>query len=114
MYFINKSLIILVGSILVAIGINFFLVPFHLLDGGGTRRRTIAFISAHIFSMGFRSGATEAPQFWHLHVLQWQLLNDVVGHCLPENSIMSKQLQAFLNKAADDFLNESFEFLLHW
>lgn len=35
MVFFNKSLIILVGSILVAVGINFFLVPFHLLDGGG-------------------------------------------------------------------------------
>ena len=34
MYF-KKSLIIVFGSILVAIGINFFLVPFHLLDGGG-------------------------------------------------------------------------------
>lgn len=33
--FIKKSLIIVIGSILVAIGINFFLVPFHLLDGGG-------------------------------------------------------------------------------
>ncbi|TQR09076.1 YitT family protein [Psychrobacillus soli] len=35
MYFINKTLIILVGSLLIALGINFFLVPFHLLDGGG-------------------------------------------------------------------------------
>ncbi|WP_144513148.1 YitT family protein [Bacillus sp. FJAT-22090] len=35
MFFINKSVIIVIGSILVGIGINFFLVPFHLLDGGG-------------------------------------------------------------------------------
>lgn len=35
MYFFHKTLIILVGSVLVGIGINFFLVPFHLLDGGG-------------------------------------------------------------------------------
>lgn len=35
MYFLKKSLIIFLGSILLAIGINFFLVPFHLLDGGG-------------------------------------------------------------------------------
>ncbi|TQR16211.1 YitT family protein [Psychrobacillus vulpis] len=35
MLFFKKSLIILLGSILVAFGINFFLVPFHLLDGGG-------------------------------------------------------------------------------
>ncbi|QFF98831.1 hypothetical protein PB01_08285 [Psychrobacillus glaciei] len=34
MYF-KKTLIILLASILVAVGINFFLVPFHLLDGGG-------------------------------------------------------------------------------
>lgn len=32
--FLKKSLIILVGSILIGIGINFFIVPFHLLDGG--------------------------------------------------------------------------------
>lgn len=32
--FLKKSLIILVGSILIAVGINFFIVPFHLLDGG--------------------------------------------------------------------------------
>lgn len=35
MYFFHKTLIILLGSVLVGIGINFFLVPFHLLDGGG-------------------------------------------------------------------------------
>ncbi|WP_313890861.1 YitT family protein [Psychrobacillus sp.] len=35
MGFLYKSLIILLGSVLVSIGINFFLVPFHLLDGGG-------------------------------------------------------------------------------
>ncbi|SES08670.1 YitT family protein [Psychrobacillus sp. OK032] len=35
MYFINKTLIIFIGSIFIALGINFFLVPFHLLDGGG-------------------------------------------------------------------------------
>ncbi|MFJ7972561.1 YitT family protein [Psychrobacillus sp. NPDC096389] len=35
MYFFNKTLIILIGSIFIALGINFFLVPFHLLDGGG-------------------------------------------------------------------------------
>lgn len=32
--FFYKTLIILLGSILIAIGINFFIVPFHLLDGG--------------------------------------------------------------------------------
>lgn len=35
MFFIHKSLVIIMGSILIAIGINLFLVPFHLLDGGG-------------------------------------------------------------------------------
>ncbi|GGA26560.1 YitT family protein [Psychrobacillus lasiicapitis] len=35
MFFIYKSLVIIIGSILIAIGINLFLVPFHLLDGGG-------------------------------------------------------------------------------
>ncbi|ALC88139.1 hypothetical protein AM499_07980 [Bacillus sp. FJAT-22090] len=32
--FLQKSLIIFLGSILIAIGINFFIVPYHLLDGG--------------------------------------------------------------------------------
>ncbi|MEI4768305.1 YitT family protein [Psychrobacillus sp. FJAT-51614] len=32
--FLQKSLIIFIGSILIAIGINFFIVPYHLLDGG--------------------------------------------------------------------------------
>lgn len=35
MYFFKKSIVIIIGSILVAIGINFFLVPLNLLDGGG-------------------------------------------------------------------------------
>lgn len=34
MPFMKKIRAILIGSILLAIGINFFLVPFHLLDGG--------------------------------------------------------------------------------
>ncbi|MDF2067079.1 YitT family protein [Bacillus sp. Cr_A10] len=34
MMFLQKSLIIFLGSILIAIGINFFIVPYHLLDGG--------------------------------------------------------------------------------
>ncbi|MFC5604237.1 YitT family protein [Sporosarcina koreensis] len=32
--FIQKAIIILIGSLLVGIGVNFFLVPFELLDGG--------------------------------------------------------------------------------
>jgi len=35
MYLIHKLLVILIGSVLIGIGINLFLVPFHLLDGGG-------------------------------------------------------------------------------
>lgn len=34
MPFLHKAIAILLGSILLSIGINFFLVPFHLLDGG--------------------------------------------------------------------------------
>ncbi|MGG3469746.1 YitT family protein [Neobacillus pocheonensis] len=34
MYIFKKTCVILVGSILLSIGINFFLVPFELLDGG--------------------------------------------------------------------------------
>ena len=34
MIFVQKALIILIGSSLIAIGINFFLVPYRLLDGG--------------------------------------------------------------------------------
>ncbi|MDR4947056.1 YitT family protein [Neobacillus cucumis] len=34
MHFLKKGLVILFGSILLSIGINFFLVPFELLDGG--------------------------------------------------------------------------------
>ncbi|MFJ8064814.1 YitT family protein [Psychrobacillus sp. NPDC096426] len=32
---IHKSLVILIGSVFIGMGINLFLVPFHLLDGGG-------------------------------------------------------------------------------
>ncbi|NYF25273.1 YitT family protein [Sporosarcina sp. JAI121] len=35
MYFLKKALMIFIGSLLVAIGVNVFLVPFELLDGGG-------------------------------------------------------------------------------
>lgn len=35
MYFLKKALTIFIGSLLVAIGVNVFLVPFELLDGGG-------------------------------------------------------------------------------
>ncbi len=34
MYILQKALTIFIGSILVAIGVNVFLVPFELLDGG--------------------------------------------------------------------------------
>ncbi|MBM7652753.1 YitT family protein [Neobacillus cucumis] len=34
MHILKKGLVILFGSILLSIGINFFLVPFELLDGG--------------------------------------------------------------------------------
>ena len=34
MIFVQKALTILIGSFLIAIGINFFLVPYRLLDGG--------------------------------------------------------------------------------
>ncbi|MFS0574769.1 YitT family protein [Sporosarcina sp. 179-K 3D1 HS] len=34
MYFIQKAIRIMIGSLFVAIGINFFLVPFGLLEGG--------------------------------------------------------------------------------
>ncbi|ETT84253.1 YitT family protein [Viridibacillus sp. FSL R5-0477] len=34
MYFIKKSIVIVVGSILVSLGINLFLAPYEVLDGG--------------------------------------------------------------------------------
>lgn len=34
MYFFKKTGVILLGSILLSVGINFFLVPFEVLDGG--------------------------------------------------------------------------------
>lgn len=34
MYFLHKAHAIIVGSLLLSIGINLFLVPFNLLDGG--------------------------------------------------------------------------------
>jgi uncharacterized membrane-anchored protein YitT (DUF2179 family) len=34
MSFIQKALAVFIGSVLLAIGVNFFLVPFELLDGG--------------------------------------------------------------------------------
>ena len=36
MYFIKKALIIVSGGILIAIGINLFLVPYKIIDGGIT------------------------------------------------------------------------------
>ena len=35
LYMLQKALTIFIGSLLVAIGVNVFLVPFELLDGGG-------------------------------------------------------------------------------
>jgi uncharacterized membrane-anchored protein YitT (DUF2179 family) len=34
MYFLKKSMIIVVGSILLSLGINLFLAPYEVLDGG--------------------------------------------------------------------------------
>ncbi|MCT2535751.1 YitT family protein [Aquibacillus koreensis] len=34
MYFLKKGLAIVIGSILLAIGVNYFFVPYHVLDGG--------------------------------------------------------------------------------
>lgn len=34
MYFIKKSIVIVIGSILVSLGINLFLAPYEVLDGG--------------------------------------------------------------------------------
>ncbi|QGQ45592.1 YitT family protein [Metabacillus sediminilitoris] len=34
MYFLKKSMIIVLGSILLSLGINLFLVPYEILDGG--------------------------------------------------------------------------------
>ncbi|MFJ7557890.1 YitT family protein [Bacillus thuringiensis] len=34
MHFLNKSIAVIFGSLLLSVGINFFLVPFDLLDGG--------------------------------------------------------------------------------
>lgn len=34
MYFLKKSMIVIVGSILVSLGINLFLAPYEVLDGG--------------------------------------------------------------------------------
>ncbi|MFC0273522.1 YitT family protein [Metabacillus herbersteinensis] len=34
MFFIRKGLVIVIGSLLLAMGINFFLVPYRVLDGG--------------------------------------------------------------------------------
>ena len=36
MYFIKKALIIVIGGILLAVGINLFLVPYQIIDGGIT------------------------------------------------------------------------------
>ncbi|MEK4486642.1 YitT family protein [Psychrobacillus sp. FSL H8-0484] len=34
MYFVKKSIVIVIGSILISLGINLFLVPYKVLDGG--------------------------------------------------------------------------------
>lgn len=34
MSLLNRAISIIIGSLILAIGINFFIVPFHLLDGG--------------------------------------------------------------------------------
>jgi len=53
MPFLNKATAILIGSLFLSVGINFFLVPFELLDGGIIG---IGLIVKYL--LGFRAGLT--------------------------------------------------------
>ncbi|WP_332646297.1 YitT family protein [Lysinibacillus sp. 54212] len=66
MYFLKKSIVIVIGSIFLAIGINLFLTPFEILDGGIVG---LALIAHYIFNMkiGLMIIIFSAPIF----VLAW-------------------------------------------
>jgi uncharacterized membrane-anchored protein YitT (DUF2179 family) len=66
MSFVEKSLAVLVGSLLLAIGVNFFLVPFELLDGGMIG---IGLILNYI--LGFKAGSIIIILSVPVFILAW-------------------------------------------
>ncbi len=67
MYILQKALTIFIGSILVAIGVNAFLVPFELLDGGAIGISLIIH-----YAMGVKVGLTFLIVGIPIFILAWK------------------------------------------
>lgn len=67
MYILQKALTIFMGSILIAIGVNAFLVPFELLDGGAIGISLIIH-----YSMGVKVGLTFLIVGIPIFMLAWK------------------------------------------
>ncbi len=67
MYILQKALTIFIGSILVAIGVNTFLVPFELLDGGALGISLIIH-----YAMGVKVGLTFLIVGIPIFMLAWK------------------------------------------
>ena len=66
MPYLNKALAILIGSFVLSVGINFFLVPFDLLDGG------IIGIGLLVkYLLGFKAGLTIIVLSIPIFVIAW-------------------------------------------
>ena len=67
MYILKKALTIFIGSLLVAIGVNVFLVPFGLLDGGALGISLIIH-----YAMGVKVGLTFLIVSIPIFMLAWK------------------------------------------
>jgi len=67
LYIIQKALTLFIGSLLVAIGVNLFLVPFGLLDGGAIGISLIIH-----YAMGVKVGLTFLIVSIPIFVLAWK------------------------------------------
>lgn len=67
MYILQKALTLFIGSLLVAIGVNLFLVPFGLLDGGAIGISLIIH-----YAMGVKVGLTFLIVSIPIFMLAWK------------------------------------------
>ncbi|MFV9510196.1 YitT family protein [Tepidibacillus sp. LV47] len=63
---LHKGLLIIVGSFILAIGINFFLVPYHILDGG-----VIGLALVVNYLTGFKVGLMIILLSFPIYLLAW-------------------------------------------
>ncbi|MDL4840451.1 YitT family protein [Aquibacillus rhizosphaerae] len=66
MYMLKKGLAIVVGSILLSIGINYFFIPYHVLDGGMIG---IGLITKYIW--GWKAGLTIILLSFPIFIIAW-------------------------------------------